>query len=299
MRIAESGARSPVGAATAIDRRTPARGVVALELPAPHGEEPMRLSERVALITGAGSGIGRASARMMASEGARVALLGRTEDELLEVIEKIEQDGGTAMPLVSDISSPEEMQDAYRRVLDAWGRLDVLFANAGVNGVWAPIEKLGVDEWDSTLKINLSGTFYTIKFAVPHLRERGGSIVVTASVNGTRMFSNTGASAYATSKAGQVALVKMLAPELAPHGIRINVICPGAIETAIEENTEHRGLDRAGLPVEFPKGKIPLGGEPGTSEEVAQLVLFLASDASSHITGTEVWIDGAQSLLQG
>lgn len=260
----------------------------------------MQLTDRVALITGAGSGIGRAAAKLLAREGARVALLGRSEDELAEAVREIEADGGTALSIVADISEAEEVRDAYRRLLDAWGRLDVVFANAGINGVWAPIEELEVDEWDSTLSINLSGTFYTLKYAVPHLRAQGGgSIVVTSSVNGTRMFSNTGATAYATSKAGQVTLVKMLAPELGPHGIRINVICPGAIETSIDENTEHRDLDEAGLPVEFPEGKIPLGGKPGSSEQVAQLVLFLASDASSHVTGTEIWIDGAQSLLQG
>jgi NAD(P)-dependent dehydrogenase (short-subunit alcohol dehydrogenase family) len=185
-------------------------------------------------------------------------------------------------------------------VVDEWGRLDIVFANAGVNGVWAPIEELEPDEWKQTLDINLTGTFLTVKYAVPVLRRAGGgSIIVTSSVNGTRMFSNTGATAYATSKAGQAAMVKMLAPELGPHGIRINVICPGAIATSIDENTEQRDLDDAGLPVEFPEGKIPLGGEPGTSDQVAQLVLFLASDMSSHITGSEIWIDGAQSLLQG
>lgn len=260
----------------------------------------MQLNDRVALITGAGSGIGRAAAVLLARQGARVAALGRSEDELVEAVEEIRSAGGTAIPVVADISSAEEMEEAYRRVVGEWGRLDIVFANAGVNGVWAPIEQLEVEEWESTLRTNLTGTFFTIKFAVPHLRKQGsGAIVVTSSVNGTRMFSNTGASAYATSKAGQVALVKMLAPEFGPHGIRINVICPGAIETAIDENTEQRNLDDAGLQVEFPEGQIPLGGEPGSSEQVAQLVLFLVSDASSHITGTEVWIDGAQSLLQG
>jgi NAD(P)-dependent dehydrogenase (short-subunit alcohol dehydrogenase family) len=193
-----------------------------------------------------------------------------------------------------------DVEEAIRTTVDELGGLDIVFANAGVNGVWAPIEQLDPDEWKKTLDINLTGTFLTVKCAVPVLREAGGgSIIVTSSVNGTRMFSNTGASAYATSKAGQVALVKMLAPELAPHGIRINVICPGAIETAIDENTERRNLEHAGLPVEFPEGKIPLGGKPGSADQVAQLVLFLASDMSSHITGTEIWIDGGQSLLQG
>jgi NAD(P)-dependent dehydrogenase (short-subunit alcohol dehydrogenase family) len=260
----------------------------------------MRHADSVALVTGAGSGIGRASAKMLAREGVRVAALGRTSEELTELVDEIREAGHEAMPVVADIASPEEIEAAIDQIVTEWGRLDIVFANAGVNGVWAPIEELDVDEWKQTLAINLTGTFLTLKFAVPALRATGGgSIIVTSSVNGTRMFSNSGASAYATSKAGQVALVKMLAPELAPHDIRINVICPGAIETAIDDNTERRNLEHAGLPVEFPEGKIPLGGKPGTSEQVAQLVLFLVSDASSHITGTEIWIDGAQSLIQG
>jgi NAD(P)-dependent dehydrogenase (short-subunit alcohol dehydrogenase family) len=125
-------------------------------------------------------------------------------------------------------------------------------------------------------------------------------VIVTSSVNGTRMFSNTGATAYSCSKAGQVALTQMLALELAQYRIRVNVICPGMIETPIHEKTERRDLDKAKVPVEFPEGTIPLtDGEPGTAEQVAELVLFLASDRSSHITGTPIWIDGGQSLLQG
>ena len=146
-----------------------------------------------------------------------------------------------------------------------------------------------------------SASFLTIKFAVPHLqRAGGGSVVVTASINGTRVFSNTGATAYSTSKAGQVALTKMLALELAKHRIRGNVVCPGGITTEIEESTEKRDLEKAQEPVEFPAGEIPLtDGRKGSADEVAELMLFLASDASRHITGTEVFIDGAQSLLRG
>jgi len=113
-----------------------------------------------------------------------------------------------------------------------------VFANAGINGVWAPLEELSPEAWDKTLNINLRCTFLTIKYAVPFLKKQGGSIIVTLSVNGTRMFSNTGASAYATSKAGQVALTKMIALELAQDKVRANVICPGAIETEIDQNTE-------------------------------------------------------------
>lgn len=156
------------------------------------------------------------------------------------------------------------------------------------------------EEWDKTLAINLKGTFLTVKYAAPYLKQRGGSVIITSSVNGTRIFSNTGATAYSCSKAAQVAFTKMVALELAKHRVRVKVICPGAIETAIDENTDRRNLEHIREPVEFPEGQIPLtDGEPGTSEQVAQLVLFLASDTSSHISGTEIWIDGAQSLLQG
>jgi NAD(P)-dependent dehydrogenase (short-subunit alcohol dehydrogenase family) len=166
--------------------------------------------------------------------------------------------------------------------------------------VWASLEELEPEEWDRTLDINLKGTFLTVKYAVPYLKKQGGSIIVDSSVNGTRMFSNVGATAYACSKAGQVAFTKMIALELARYRIRANVICPGSIVTEVGDNFEYRNRDRIRVPVRYPEGAIPLtGGRPGTSEQVAQLVLFLASDASSHITGTEIWIDGAQSLLQG
>jgi NAD(P)-dependent dehydrogenase (short-subunit alcohol dehydrogenase family) len=125
-------------------------------------------------------------------------------------------------------------------------------------------------------------------------------VIVTSSINGTRVFSNTGATAYSASKAGQVAITKMLALELAKHRIRVNVVCPGAIETAIDDNTQKRDVEQAKEPVEYPQGEIPLtDGRPGSAADVAALMLFLAADASRHVTGTEVWIDGAESLLVG
>jgi NAD(P)-dependent dehydrogenase (short-subunit alcohol dehydrogenase family) len=260
----------------------------------------MQLKDRVALVTGAGSGIGRAAALLLAKEGARVGVLGRTEDELKETVRAIKRAKGQAIALTADISQPEEMMRAVEQLAEKWKRIDIVFANAGINGVWAPIEELTPKEWDKTLNINLKGTFLTVKYAVPHLKKRGGSVIITSSVNGTRIFSNTGATAYSCSKAGQVAFTKMMALELAEHRVRVNVICPGAIETQIDDNSEARDLEQVREPVDFPEGDIPLtDGVPGTSEQVAQLVLFLASDASSHISGTEVWIDGAQSLLQG
>lgn len=257
----------------------------------------MQLRDRVALVTGAGSGIGRAAALLLAADGARIAAVSRTEDELEETLAEVRKRGGDGAVFTADISDPEQMKAVVDGIEERWGRLDIVFANAGVNGVWAPLEDLPVEEWDRTIDINLKGTFLTVKYAIPLLKRQGGSIVVTASINGTRVFSNTGATAYACSKAAQVAFTKMMALELAEHRIRINVVCPGAIDTNIEENTEHRDIEDLGVPVEFPRGWHPLRGEPGTSLQVARLVHFLASDASDHITGTEMWIDGGESLI--
>jgi NAD(P)-dependent dehydrogenase (short-subunit alcohol dehydrogenase family) len=258
------------------------------------------LSDRVALVTGAGSGIGAASAKRLALAGAKVALIGRDEKELEETAASVRKAGSEALSLVADISDEKALQKAYDEVSKIWGRLDIVFANAGINGVWAPLDELTLQDWQKTIDINLTGTFLTVKLALPLLKRQGGSVIVTSSVNGTRMFSNTGATAYACTKAAQVAFTKMVALELAKHKIRVNVICPGAITTKIDENTERRDLEKVKEPVEYPEGEIPLtDGEPGSSEDVAELVLFLASDNAKHITGTEMWIDGGQSLLQG
>lgn len=258
------------------------------------------LQGKVALITGAGSGLGKAAAHLLAKNGAKIGALGRDLEELQQVVQQIQQAGGEAKALVADISKPEEMQRAVDSLISQWGRLDIVFANAGINGLWAPIEEISPEEWQKTININLNGTFYTVKYATPYLKKQGGAVVITSSVNGTRMFSNTGASAYASTKAAQVAFAKMIALELAKHRVRVNVICPGWIESNIDENTQKKELEEAREPVEFPEGAVPLtDGKPGKAEDVAELVLFLTSDASKHITGTEVWIDGAQSLLQG
>jgi len=134
----------------------------------------MHLKDRVALVTGAGSGIGEASAKLLASHGARVGVLSRTAEEVREVAERIKNDGGEAVALTADISKPPQIKKAIDRLADRWGRLDIVFANAGINGVWAPIEELEPDEWDKTLEVNLKGTFLTIKYSVPLLRKQGG-----------------------------------------------------------------------------------------------------------------------------
>jgi len=259
------------------------------------------LKDKVAWVTGGSSGIGKAIALEAARCGAKVAITALKQDKLNAAVEEIQQLGTEAMATVADVSQPDQVGDSVEAIINRFGRIDCVYANAGTNGKWAPLEDIAPDEWAQTIAVNLTGTYHTIHFALPHLRKAGGgSIVITSSVNGTRMFSNEGASAYASSKAGQLALGQMLALELAPSKIRVNVICPGAITSHIHERTEKENLDDIETPVIFPDGKIPLtSGKMGEAQQVANLAVFLASDSASHITGTPVWIDGAQSLLQG
>ena len=252
------------------------------------------------LVTGAGSGIGRACARDLADAGAFIALLGRSADELHDILGEIGGESAGHFLLVADISEADAMTDAYANLARSWPALDGVVANAGVNGVWAPLGQLEASEWDETFAINMRGTFLTVKLALPLMKPNGGSVTVISSINGNRIFSNSGATAYACSKAAQVAFAKMIALELAKDRIRVNVVCPGAIETNIDQSTERRDMDDLHLPVNFPAGDVPLtGGTPGTASQVARVVTFLASDAASHVSGTEIYVDGAQSLLQG
>lgn len=260
----------------------------------------MELEGKVALVTGAGSGIGKSTAKLFAQEGARVAVLSRTAEEIEQTAQEIRDAGGEAIAFTADISKPEDIQEVAKAVDQRWGQLDIVFAHAGVNGLWAPIDEIEPEDWEKTVSINLNGTFYTLRYTVPLLKRQGGAIIITSSINGNRKFTSWGSTAYSSTKAAQVAMTKMLALELAEHKIRVNAVCPGAIETQIEENTEKQDIEKAAVPVEYPEGNVPLkDGDPGRPEEVAQLVLFLASSRSSHISGTDVYIDGAEALLEG
>lgn len=259
----------------------------------------MQFSEKVALVTGAGSGIGKATALRLAKGGARVAVLSRTEEEITATRDEIIAAGGESIAVAADISDPDGMRAAMERIIGDWGRLDIVVANAGINGVWAPIDELMPDEWDKTMTTNLGGTYLTLHLSVPHLKRQGGAIIIVSSINGNRTFTSAGASAYSATKAAQVALAKQLALELGPHQIRVNAVCPGAIDTEIEENTDKRNVAAAEIPVEFPEGDIPLtGGKAGKSDDVAETIAFLASDAARHVTGVPVYVDGGQSLLR-
>lgn len=257
------------------------------------------VSQPVALITGAGSGIGRATALRLAADGLFVGLLGRTESELEEALADICAAGGNGMVVVADVSSAEAMRDAIDSFTACTGKIDVLVVNAGINGTWAPIYELMPDKFDQTISINLRGTYLTLHFAVPHMKATGGSIIVVSSINGTRTFTSPGASAYSATKAAQLAIVQQLAVELGKHKIRVNAVCPGAISTEIDDNTDIRNRAGSEEPVHFPDGDIPLtDGRPGEAENVAAAIAFLASDHAAHVTGTPIWIDGGQSLLR-
>lgn len=254
---------------------------------------------KVCIVTGGSEGIGAAIAREVADCGGKVVLFSRDEGEMTAVRDSIRESGGESFFVEVDVTDEAMVEAGIEKVIEKWGRIDFLVANAGTNGKWAPVEEITPKEWRNTLDVNLTGTFLPIHFAVPHMKkDGGGSIVIVSSINGTRTFSNEGASCYASSKAAQFAFGKMLALELARSKIRVNVICPGAIKTAIHEKTEREDLDEVEVPAQYPEGNIPLtGGEMGSPEQVGRLAAFLLSDAADHITGTPVWIDGGQSLL--
>jgi NAD(P)-dependent dehydrogenase (short-subunit alcohol dehydrogenase family) len=259
----------------------------------------MEFQDKVALVTGAGSGIGKATAILLAEGGASVVAISRTLEEVEATRDEIVAKGGKALAVDADISDEAGMAKVIDATIAAYKRLDIVVANAGVNGVWAPIEELKPEEWNHTMGINLRGTYLTLHLAVPHLKKAGGSVIIVSSINGNRTFTSPGATAYSATKAAQVAMTQQLALELGPDRIRVNAVCPGAIDTEISDNSQVRNADDSEIPVEFPEGDIPLtGGKPGTSRDVADVIAFLASDAARHVTGVPIYVDGGQSLLR-
>lgn len=258
------------------------------------------LTNKVALVTGGGSGIGEGACLALAEAGALVGVIDLHVESARAVAQRIQAQGGRALAAAADVRDEQQLSAAIARTVETFGGLHVVFANAGINGMQCPIEEMTLDEWSATLNTNLTGTFLTVKHSIPHLRAAGGgSIIVTSSINGSRTFALPGYACYSSSKAAQVAFTRMAAVELARWGIRVNAILPGGVRTNIGERTYRRNLEPITYNVRLPESWPPLHGRPATPQEMAKIVVFLASDDSSFVTGAEIVADAAASLLRG
>ncbi len=243
----------------------------------------MRLANKVALITGGSSGIGLATARLFLAEGARVAITGRRQDALDAAVAAL---GPDLLALQADATDEAALERAVAAVVAKFGGLDVVFANAGIGG-GTPVGQTTAAAFNAILSINLAGAFLTVQAAVPHLKA-GASVILNGSVHA--VMGVPGWSAYAASKAGVRAMTRNLASELSPRGIRVNQVTPGATRTPIWSAQAPTGDALAALEARLSKG-IPLD-RLGEAEEVAQAALFLASNESSNVQGTEIVVDG-------
>jgi NAD(P)-dependent dehydrogenase (short-subunit alcohol dehydrogenase family) len=248
----------------------------------------MRLKDQVALITGGTSGIGEATAVLFASEGAEVAITGRNEQRGAAVVERIEQHGGHAAFFHADVSIASDCRRAVDETVRAFGRLDILFNNAGVFYAQTALE-CSEREWDEQIDINLKGTFLMSKFALPTMIAQRKGIIINNS-SGWGIVGGDHAVAYCASKGGVVLMTKAMAIDHGKQGIRVNCICPGDVETPmLPADAKLRGLKWE----EYIAGcaNRPLG-RVGTAEEIAKAVLFLASEESSFMTGAALVVDG-------
>lgn len=251
------------------------------------------MKDRVALITGASSGIGRATAEEFAANGARVVVAARRQAELDSLVAQIESRGGTASAVRTDVSDSADVERMVSYVIETFGRLDYAVNNAGIEGQFAPIIDLAEEDWDQVMGINLKGAFLCMKHEARAMLagSHRGAIVNVGSVN-SFLGAATG-SAYVASKHALIGLTTSASAELAPQGIRVNLICPGVIDTPM-----HRRL-RADIGDEvYDQGLLPnvhlrRAGEP---EEIASAIVFLCSDAASYITGTTLTPDGGYTL---
>jgi len=248
----------------------------------------MRLENKIALITGGNSGIGKATALLFAREGAAVAVTGRDAGRGREVVQEIERDGGKALFLQCDVRDAGQCRRAVEQAVRAFGRLDILFNNAGVFYPHIALD-CSEEEWDLQLDINLKGTFLMCKYVLPHMIAQRSGVIINNS-SGWGLVGGDAAVAYCASKGGVVLLTKALALDHGRHGLRVNCICPGDVETPmLPEDAKLRGLkweDYLAGCANRPLGRI------GTSEEIARSVLFLATDDSSFMTGAALVVDG-------
>jgi NAD(P)-dependent dehydrogenase (short-subunit alcohol dehydrogenase family) len=248
----------------------------------------MKLRDKVVLITGGTSGIGEATVLLFSKEGAKVVITGRSAERGSKIIEKIKRDRGHAIFVKTDVSISQECRNAVDTTIAHFGRLDILFNNAGVFYAHDVVE-CTEEEWDLQLDINLKGTFLMSKFALPGMIAQGGGIIINNS-SGWGLVGGDKAVAYCASKGGVVLLTKAMAIDHGPQGIRVNCVCPGDVDTPmLPEDAKFRGLkwdEYIAGAANRPMRRI------GTPEEIARAVLFLASDDSSFMTGAALVVDG-------
>ena len=243
-----------------------------------------RFEDKVALVTGAAAGIGRATAVRLASEGASVACVDLSAEGAEETAKLCSEAGGTALALRCDVSKPEEVEATVAKAVGRFGKLDALVNIAGILSL-EHTHELTLERWNQVLAVNLTGTFLFCKAAIPHLIERGGAIVNTSSTSA--LAGMPWAAAYGASKAGILALTRTLAVEYAAKGLRANAVCPGSIKTAmgsrahLPEGIDFKLLQRA-MPLDKPRGP----------EVVAAVIAMLASEDGAHVNGESVRVDG-------
>ena len=244
---------------------------------------------KVAIITGAATGIGRATSELFSSEGASVVVVDRNDIEGERTVASINEQGGDAMFVDCDVSKADDVQQMVERAVERFGSPDILVNNAGIFIRMAHrVHEITDMEWDLTLQTNLKGAFYCCKYVLPHMMEKGGAVVSTSSVSA--LGGGGTASPYGISKAGLISLGRAVASEYAEYGIRSNVILPGLTDTP-----QARGSTGSAERFEERANEILLG-RTGRPEEIARLILFLASDQSSFITGASYIIDGGGNL---
>jgi meso-butanediol dehydrogenase / (S,S)-butanediol dehydrogenase / diacetyl reductase len=252
---------------------------------------------RCAVVTGAATGIGRATALALARGGYAVALVGRRAEPLQELAEELRDSEGDAIAAPADVASPDEAAAAIDAAVKHFGGIDALVNNAGV-GDSGPLLEESLEQWEETLRINLTGAFLTTKLALPHLIERRGAVVNVASVNG--ILAGPGWTSYCVSKAGLIMLAKCVANDYGRLGVRANAVCPGWVRTPMgdhdmDEMAAAQGTDREGAYARAHR-QHPLG-RPAQPEEIAAVIAFLASSAAAYVTGATVMVDGGTTVV--
>ena len=247
----------------------------------------MKLANRVAVITGAGGGIGRACAREFAKEGARVVIADINSAGARETLQQIQSAGGDAVVVETDVAHPASVQNLVAKTLSAYAQVDVLLNNAAIQ-VNKTVEDTSVEEWNREIAVNLGGVFLCSKFFLPHLRKTRGAIINMASVNG--YFVEPMCAGYCATKAAIIGLTKAMAIDHGKEGIRVNCICPGYIDAGLAWGYFEAQPDPAAA--RAAAGKLHALWRIGRPEEVARVAVFLASDAASFMTGSAVVVDG-------